>query len=99
MQACMVLVSFLLHSDMAVPCINSIGGYQKNRNKYKQCYISIKQEVIAMASGELQIVSMIKVNGIWRNQNEIPREELCQLLERKIDSSMESIGFIRKKTA
>lgn len=46
---------------------------------------------------ELEIVSMIKVNGVWVRQEEIPREELCKLLEKKLDQAMKGIGFERVK--
>ena len=39
---------------------------------------------------KLEIVSMIKINGEWVRQEEIPREELCKL---------KGIGFDRVKTA
>lgn len=48
---------------------------------------------------DLEIVSMIKVNGVWVRQEEIPQEELCKLLEKKFDQAMREIGFERVKTA
>ena len=48
---------------------------------------------------KLEIVSMIKINGVWVRQEEIPREELCKLLENKFDQAMMGIGFERVKTA
>lgn len=48
---------------------------------------------------KLEIVSMIKVNGEWVRQEEIPKEELCKLLEKKFDQVMNGIGFNRVKTA
>ena len=48
---------------------------------------------------KLEIVSMIKINGVWVRQEEIPREELCKLLEKMFDQSMKGIGFERVKTA
>lgn len=48
---------------------------------------------------ELEIVSMIKVNGVWVRQEEIPQEEFCKLLEKKLDQVMDGIGFDRVKTA
>lgn len=47
---------------------------------------------------KLEIVSMIKVNGVWVRQEEIPKEELCKLLEKKLDQAMEGIGFKRVET-
>lgn len=47
---------------------------------------------------KLEIVSMVKVNGVWVRQEEIPKEELCKLLEKKLDQAMEGIGFKRVKT-
>ncbi len=48
---------------------------------------------------KLEIVSMIKVNGVWVKQEEIPQEELRKLLEKKFDQVMDGIGFNRVKTA
>lgn len=48
---------------------------------------------------KLEIVSMIKINVEWVRQEEIPREELCKLLEKKFDQAMKGIGFDRVKTA
>lgn len=47
---------------------------------------------------KLEVVSMIKINGVWVRQEEIPREELCKLLEKKFDQAMKGIGFERVKT-
>ncbi len=47
---------------------------------------------------DLEIVSMIKVNGAWVKQEEIPREELSKLLEEKFDKTMKGIGFDRVQT-
>lgn len=48
---------------------------------------------------KLEIVSMIKINGVWVRQEEIPREELRKLLEKKFDQAMKGIGFERAKKA
>lgn len=48
---------------------------------------------------KLEIVSMIKVNGVWVRQEEIPKEELSKLLEKKFDQVMNEMGFKRIKTA
>lgn len=47
---------------------------------------------------DLEIVSMIKVNGVWVKQEEIPKEELRKLLEEKFDKVMKGIGFDRVQT-
>ena len=48
---------------------------------------------------KLEVVSMIKVNGKWIQQEDIPQEELRRLLETKMDETMRNIGFARIKTA
>lgn len=48
---------------------------------------------------KLEIVSMIKVDGTWIRQEDILPEDFRKLLEMKMDESMKSIGFERKKTA
>lgn len=48
---------------------------------------------------ELKIVSMVKVNGTWINQNDIPPEDFKEMLEKKIEETMQNIGFERIKTA
>lgn len=47
----------------------------------------------------LEIVSMVKINGVWHKQEDIPPEEFRRLLEEKIDTVMQNIGFRRKETA
>lgn len=44
----------------------------------------------------IEVVSMIKINGSWVNQEDLKREELSQILEKKIDETMKNIGFKRK---
>lgn len=48
---------------------------------------------------KLEIVSMIKINGTWYQQEEIPRDEIRKLIEMKVDDTMRIIGFERRKTA
>ena len=43
---------------MPVSCINSIGDYQKNRNKYKQCFISFR-EVMNMKPDIKKIIQVL----------------------------------------
>lgn len=47
---------------------------------------------------KFEVVSMIKINGKWVRQEEIPKEELRKLLEKKFDEAMKGIGFERVKT-
>ena len=47
----------------------------------------------------IEVVSMIKINGSWVNQEDLKREELSQILEKKLDETMKNIGFERRKTA
>ena len=47
----------------------------------------------------IEVVSMIKINGSWINQEDLNREELSQILEKKLDETMKNIGFERRKTA
>ncbi|HIR76931.1 MAG TPA: hypothetical protein IAB97_08505 [Candidatus Choladousia intestinipullorum] len=46
-----------------------------------------------------EIVSMIKVNGVWIRQEDIPKEEVSQLVEKTITRAAANIGFdaIRKR--
>lgn len=48
---------------------------------------------------KLQIVSMVKVDGIWKNQEDIDPEEFRKMIEAKMDAAMQNIGFERIKTA
>lgn len=48
---------------------------------------------------DLEIVSMVKINGEWVRQEEIPPEEFRQLLEKKLDQVMDGLGFDMVKTA
>lgn len=48
---------------------------------------------------KLEIVSMVRINGEYIRQEEIPAEEFRKLLEQKLDESMGDIGFERIKTA
>ncbi len=47
----------------------------------------------------IEVVSMIKINGSWINQDELSKEELSRILESKLDETMKNIGFERRKTA
>lgn len=47
----------------------------------------------------IEVVSMIKINGSWVNQDELSKEELSRILESKLDETMKNIGFKRRKTA
>lgn len=46
----------------------------------------------------IEVVSMIKINGSWVNQDELSEEELSRILESKLDETMKNIGFERRKT-
>lgn len=48
---------------------------------------------------KLEIVSMVKINGVWMNQEDLPPEEFRRLLEAKINDTMQNIGFQRTNTA
>ncbi|WP_333813582.1 hypothetical protein [Muricomes intestini] len=48
---------------------------------------------------ELKIVSMVKINGTWINQDDVPPEEFRELLEKKLEETMNNIGFDRINTA
>ena len=43
---------------------------------------------------KLEIVSMVRIEGKWYRQEEIPVDEFRRLLEAKITESMENIGFV-----
>ena len=45
----------------------------------------------------IEVVSMIKINGSWVNQEDLKREELSQILEKKLDETMKNIGLKKKK--
>lgn len=47
----------------------------------------------------IEVVSMIKINGSWVNQEDLSKEEFSQILEKKLDETMKNIGFERRKTA
>lgn len=48
---------------------------------------------------KIEVVSMIKIDGQWVNQEDIPEEEFRLLMENKCDQIMSEIGFDRIKTA
>lgn len=48
-----------------------------------------------MKNRTLKIVSMIKIDGAWRQQDDLTKEELREALERKLDVAMKNIGFER----
>ena len=47
----------------------------------------------------LEIVSMVRINGVEMLQDEIPVEEFRKMLEKKLDETMRNIGLERIKTA
>ncbi len=49
--------------------------------------------------GRIEIVSMIRINGEKVYQSSIPKEEFEEILEEKMDRTMSSFHFERKKTA
>lgn len=53
------------------------------------------REVVYVKSDKPEIVSMIRIDGVWRRQEEVPEEELQKLVEKKLDDVMRSIGFER----
>lgn len=52
-----------------------------------------------MKTKKLEIVSMIKVGGVWVRQEEFSKEELRQIVEKKLDAAMKNIGFDRAPAA
>ncbi len=48
---------------------------------------------------KLEIVSMVKINGVEILQEEIPTEEFQKMLEKKLDENMRNFGLERIKTA
>lgn len=47
---------------------------------------------------KLEIVSMVRIEGKWYRQEEIPVDEFRRLLEAKITESMKNIGFVKIET-
>lgn len=47
----------------------------------------------------IEVVSMIKINGLWMKQEDLSKEEFSEILEKKLDETMKNIGFERRKTA
>jgi hypothetical protein len=47
----------------------------------------------------IEVVSMIKINGLWMKQEDLSKEEVSEILEKKLDETMKNIGFERRKTA
>ncbi len=45
----------------------------------------------------IEVVSMIKINGSWINQEDLNREELSQILEKKLDENDEKYRIRKKK--
>lgn len=48
---------------------------------------------------KLEIVSMVRINGVEMLQEEIPVEEFRKMLEKKLDENMKNLGLERIKTA
>lgn len=48
---------------------------------------------------KLEIVSMVRINGVEILQDEIPVEEFRKMLEKKLDENMKNLGLERIKTA
>lgn len=49
---------------------------------------------------KIEVVSMVRINGQWMNQNEVDPKLFNRLLGEKLDYVMGNQGFIRKdKTA
>lgn len=48
---------------------------------------------------KLEIVSMVRINGVEMLQDEIPVEEFRKMLEKKLDETMRNLGLERIKTA
>lgn len=48
---------------------------------------------------KLEIVSMVKINGVEIPQEKIPIEEFQKMLEKKLDENMRNFGLERTKTA
>ena len=48
---------------------------------------------------KLEIVSMVYINGEWKNKDDIPPDDFKSLLASKMDESMRNIGFKRKSAA
>lgn len=48
---------------------------------------------------KLEIVSMVRINGVKVPQEEIPVEEFRKILEKKLDENMKNIRFERIKNA
>lgn len=48
---------------------------------------------------KLEIVSMVKINGVWYRQEEVPKDQFKKLLEAKITESMQNLGFKRDKVS
>lgn len=45
----------------------------------------------------LEVVSQIKVNGVWVDLDTLPKEEGKKILIQALDRAMMSIGFVREK--
>lgn len=63
---------------------------------YKQQHIDCRGGV---GMKGLEIVSMIKVNGKWENQDEMNPEEVAKIIEDKFDQTMKTLHFEREKIA
>ena len=48
---------------------------------------------------KLEIVSLVKIDGKWVNQNELCPETFREVVEKKMDQAMGVIGFQRTNTA
>lgn len=48
---------------------------------------------------DLEIVNMIKVNGEWVNQDDLPPGKAAEIIGKAVDRAMANIGFQRIKSA
>lgn len=44
---------------------------------------------------KLEIVSMVKVDGVWMRQEEVPCDKLQKLIETRVDEAMKELKFRR----
>lgn len=67
------------------------GVTQGDRNKYNHKLIDCKGVMDVMA--ELECVNLIKIDGKWVNQKDLPKEEFNRIMGEIFIRGMANIGF------
>lgn len=48
---------------------------------------------------EIEVVTRIRINGVYHYARDLPKEQVEEIIEQRIDLAMTGANFERKKTA